>query len=164
MTPVGWLKRVTTSWATEVLSGFAPPQSTSQSDALGLAPLPNEVDYQGTFRRLLRGGTRLAALGLVAAVWLAALAPIWRWGRFATISSLLPAERAALLSDLLRHPLFAVRELTLLLKLAAALALLGTASVRARSGYDNVQAAAKLESGLQRRLPLMAANGKRSVS
>jgi hypothetical protein len=148
---------LTSKWAMELLAGFAP---TGES---GLAPLPGEVDYAATFVRLRRSSTRIAALGLVAAVWIAALAPFWRWGRLTTISGLAPLERAALLSDLLRHPWFAVRELTLLLKLGAALALLGVASVRARSGYDNVQAHAKVESGLQRRLPLVQP-GARSAS
>ncbi len=147
--------RLTTKWASELLAGFAPASD------VGLSPLPGEVDYTSAFMRLRRASTRLASFGLVTAVWLAALAPFWRWGRFATISQLVPAERAVLLADLLRHPTFAVRELTLLLKLAAALALLGTASVRARSGYDNVQGT-RAESGMRRRLPLTAASKERA--
>jgi hypothetical protein len=148
------MMRLTLRWATDLLSAFAP------EGGLGLAPLTGEVDYAGAYLTLLRGGTRLAALGLVAAVWLLASAPAWRWGRFVSVSRLAPTERARLLAELLRHRWFVVRELTLLLKLAAALALLGVPSVRARSGYDNVQVR---ESGLQRRLPL-ATRDEREVS
>lgn len=151
------MTRLTIKWASELLAGFSPPSE------LGLAPLAGEVDYASVFLLLVRGSTRLAALGLLLGVWLAALAPIWHWRRLATISKLSPAQRATLLAELLRHPWFAVRELTLLLKLGASLALLGSKSVRARSGYDNVQARAKTESGLQRRLPV-AAGAERSVS
>ncbi len=133
-------------WATQALGAFAP------SGAQGLSPLPNEVDYLATFRRMSRLSTPLAALGLRLALWLVALAPLWLCGRCMTISRLAEPERALLLSRLLTHSSFAVRELTLLLKFAAAMALLGTASVRARSGYDNVQATTKLESGLRLRV------------
>lgn len=146
------MTRLTTKWASLVLSGFAQPT------AAGLTVMPNEVDYATTFRRLLRGSTRLAALGLLLGLGLAVLAPLWKWGRFTTFAGLSPVDRATLLGELLRHPWFAVRELTLLLKLAAALALLGTPSVRARSGYDNVQPAARIESGLKRALPVLVAN------
>lgn len=142
------MTRRTAKWASVVLSAFAPPSE------VGLSPLPGEVDYAGAFRRLVRGSTALAACGLVAAVWLVALAPVWMLGRMMTFAQLDPSQRAVLLGQLLRHRVFAVRELTLLLKLGAALALLGAPSVRARSGYDNVQLRATTESGLRRKLPL----------
>jgi len=120
------------SWATEMLAAFA-PQSPD-----GLAPLPGEVDYQNTLRRMLRGSTPLAALGLRLSVWLVALAPIWLLGRCVTFSKLALREQSELLGRLLRHRSLGVRELVMLLKLTAAIALLGTPSVRARSGYDSV--------------------------
>ena len=43
----------------------------------------------------------------------------------------------------------------MLLKLCAAMALLGSPSVRQRSGYDHVHAATKAESGLRTRLPML---------
>jgi hypothetical protein len=125
------------SWAVEVLAAFAPSSNESRSRAL--APRDGEVDYTRTVRRLLHGSTPLAALGLRAAFWMVNFAPVWLLGRFATFSELARAERTELLSRLLRHTSMFVRELSLLLKFSAAVALLGTPSVRARSGYDNAQ-------------------------
>jgi hypothetical protein len=117
-------------WARHLLASFAPVGSA------GLAPVEGEVDYVQALVRMMRGATPLAALGLRLALWLAALAPIWLWGRLATVTKLASERRTELLAQLLGHRAFAVRELTLLLKLCAAMALLGTPSVRARSGYD----------------------------
>lgn len=117
----------------------------------GLAPLEGEVDYLGVLETMRRRATRLAALGLRAAIWLLALAPIWTGRSLRTISGLPRAARASLLSELLVHRAFAVRELSLLLKLCASMALLGTRSVRARSGYDDVHRAPANESGLRKK-------------
>jgi hypothetical protein len=78
------------------------------------------------------------------------------WGKLMTVSKLAIERRTDLLRELLAHRAFVVRELVTLLKLSAAMALLGTPSVRARSGYDHVTAAAEVESGLRVRLPLLA--------
>jgi hypothetical protein len=129
-------------WARSLLSGFAPVGGP------GLAPLRDEVDYEGVLVRMMREATPLAALGLRAAVWVGALAPLWLWGKLSTISKLAHERRPDLLRALLGHRVFVVRELALLLKLCAAMALLGTPSVRMRSGYDHVKAA-KAESGLR---------------
>lgn len=136
-------------WAQHLLAAFAP------SGGPGLAPLAGEVDYETAFMRMRRHATPLAALGLRVALWMAALAPLWLWGRLATISKLATPRRSELLRQLLAHRTFAVRELTLLLKLAATMALLGTPSVRARSGYDSVQAATVVESGMRVKLPVI---------
>jgi hypothetical protein len=117
-------------WARHVLAAFAP------TGGPGLAPALEEVDYQDVFARMLRGASPWAAMGLRLALWIAALAPIWLWGRLTTVTKLAAERRPELLRQLLHHRAFAVRELTLLLKLCAAMALLGTPSVRARSGYD----------------------------
>jgi len=136
-------------WARQLLSAFAP------SDGPGLAPLHGEVDYLRALARMRREATPLAALGLRLAIWIAALAPLWLWGKLTTISKLATDRRTELLRELLTHRAFAVRELVTLLKLSAAMALLGTPSVRARSGYDQVQTVAEVESGLRVRLPVM---------
>jgi hypothetical protein len=136
-------------WVSQLLGAFAP------TGGPGLAPLPNEVDYVTAFTRMLRHATPLAAIGMRAALWMAALAPLWLWGRLSTVSKLAGERRSELLRQLLSHRAFAVRELTLLLKLAATMALLGTPSVRARSGYDSVQAAAATESGMRVKLPVL---------
>lgn len=136
-------------WARHLLAAFAPPEGP------GLAPLGGEVDYLAVLNRMRREATPLAALGLRAAIWMAALAPLWLWGKLATVTRLASERRTQLLRELLAHRAFAVRELALLLKLSAAMALLGTPSVRARSGYDHVEPAGKSESGLRPRLPLL---------
>lgn len=137
-------------WARQLLSAFAP------SGGPGLSPLKDEVDYLRALTRMRREATPVAALGLRLAIWIAALAPLWLWGKLTTISKLAIEHRTELLRELLAHRAFAVRELVTLLKLSAAMALLGTPSVRARSGYDHVQAA-EVESGLRVRLPVLAA-------
>lgn len=132
-------------WAVDLLSAFAPVGGT------GLAPLDGEVDYLGVLETMHRNATRLAALGLRAAIWLLALAPIWTGRSLRTISGLPRAARASLLAELLVHRTFAVRELSLLLKLCASMALLGTRSVRARSGYDDVHGSPANKSGMRRK-------------
>lgn len=117
-------------WARQLLGAFAP------GGGPGLAPIEGEVDYVGALGRMMRGATPLAALGMRLALWLVALAPFWLWGRLTTVTRLAADRRTELLCQLLCHRAFAVRELTLLLKLCAAMALLGTPTVRARSGYD----------------------------
>lgn len=155
------MTRLEHAWAVEVLAAFAPTSEARVSPALRddapLAPREGEVDYLRAFRRMLAGSTPLAALGLRFALWMVALAPIWALGRFVTFSTLGRAERTELLSKLLRHGSLVVRELALLLKLTAAFALLGTPSVRERSGYDKPQVAASVAREARRALPVIAA-------
>jgi hypothetical protein len=125
-------------WAEQILSAFAPLKA--DGDGRGLAPKAGEVDWLGTLELLRRRSTWLAALGLRAAIWLVALAPVWQLRRLTSVGALAPEERAAYLASLLSHRSFVVRELTLLLKLCASLALFANDAVRARSGYDRAQA------------------------
>ena len=122
-------------WARTVLRAFAPAEGP------GLLVDRAEADYSGSVVRVLKQVTPLARLGVRAAIWLVALAPLWSWGKLATITSLPDARRAVLLDELLVHKSSVVRELTLLLKFVASIALLGTASVRARSGFDKARTA-----------------------
>jgi hypothetical protein len=133
-------------WAKSLLSAFAP------AGGPGLSPLENEVDYVGVLLRMKREATPLAALGMRVAIWIGALAPLWLWGKLATVTELARERRPELLRELLGHRVFAVRELTLLLKLCAAMALLGAPTVRLRSGYDHVKPAAKIETGVRLRI------------
>lgn len=135
-------------WAVDLLSAFAPE---TESAASGLAPLPGEVDYLTMFLRMRARATRLAALGLRAAVWIIALAPLWQRGRMQTLSALTAHARASKLAELLVHPSFIVRELALLLKLVASMALFAAPGVRARSAYDDVHGSPANESGLRRK-------------
>ena len=118
------------AWAEAVLTAFVVEGGS------GLHVKQGEVDYLGALRGMRERGTALAAFGLRAAIWMVATAPLWFFGRFVMFGTLARNERTELLGRLLTHKSFAVRELTLLLKLTAAMALLGTASVRARSHYD----------------------------
>ena len=118
------------AWAHAVLNAFVVEGSA------GLNVNQGEVDYLSALERMRERGTAVAAFGLRAAIWMVATAPLWLFGRFVMFGTLAGSERTELLSRLLTHKSFAVRELTLLLKLTAAMALLGTASVRARSHYD----------------------------
>ena len=118
------------TWAVAILEGFAP------SDGPGLAPAAGEVDYLRAIQKMMHASTGVAAFGLRMAVWIAALAPMWLLGRATTIRSLAPARRAELLGRLLAHRFFLVRELTLLLKLGACMAIFARPALRERSGYD----------------------------
>ena len=150
------------SWAVEVLAAFAPSSTEGRSAASrALTPRDGEVDYLKTFRRLMQGSTPLGALGLRVALWMVAFAPFWLLGRFSTFPELARGERTELLSRLLRHTSHFVRELSLLLKFAAAVALLGTPSVRARSGYDNIQPPASVVRDHGRRVLPMVEPGTR---
>lgn len=135
-------------WAVDLLSAFA-PNTSSTGDQQVLAPLPGEVDYLATFDRMRVGATRVAAFGLRAALWIIALAPLWQRGRIQTLSTLSMTARSAALSSLLAHRSLIVRELALLLKLCAAMALFAAPGVRARSAYDDVNASPANQSGLR---------------
>jgi hypothetical protein len=134
-------------WVRHLLAAFAP------TGGPGLSPTPGEVDYVSAVGRMMRGASPLAAVGMRLAIWIAALAPIWLWGRLSTITKLAAEHRPQLLRDLLGHRAFAVRELTLLLKLCAAMALLGTPSVRARSSYDVSSRAESVRPGAPAKAP-----------
>lgn len=141
-------------WAVDLLSAFAPdssfaPNGGSTGEQKVLAPLPGEVDYLATFDRMRRGATRLAAFGLRAALWIIALAPLWQRGRLQTLSTLSTGARSIELAALLAHRSLIVRELALLLKLTAAMALFASPTVRARSAYDDVHDSPANQSGLR---------------
>ena len=123
-------------WARVALASFAPEGSDRADGAQGLVPRPGEVDYLEAFETMRRGGTRLSAFGLRLAVWIATFAPIFLGRGLCTLGSLPADARPGVLSALLSSRRFVVRELVLLLKIVAAMALLGTPSVRRRSGYD----------------------------
>lgn len=124
------------AWLEALGSAFAPEGDFRDGH---LVPKPGEVDYVGTFRTLNSPAGPKVRYGIRAAVALIALSPVWHRRRLATIDELSSEERTTLLDELSRHPLQLVRELTLLLKVQSAMALLGTASIRSRSGYDSAR-------------------------
>lgn len=140
-------------WARAVLEAFAPPETE------GLSPAPGEVDYAGAFARMMATSTRKAALGTRLALWIAAWAPVWMGMGLRPISRVGIDVRADIVRRLASHRIGLIQELTMLLKLGASFALLGTDSVRARSGYDRGVDPKWSETGedaseLRRRLPL----------
>lgn len=137
-------------WAKALLEAFAPPGDG------GLAPKPGEVDYLATLDRMLRASTKKAALGTRIAVWLGGLSPLFVLGSFRTVSAFGMEARTRLLGALLRHRVFFVRELMLLLKLAACFALLGAPEVRARSRYDAILAQPVASRSVKRKLALLS--------
>ncbi|MBX3247637.1 MAG: hypothetical protein KF901_10710 [Myxococcales bacterium] len=131
-----WEKR----WLTAIFEGFAPPASAADADARRLQPRPGEVDWAGAFVQLNEGGSPIAQAGLRAAIHLIGTSPAWMGAGAASMEGLAVEARAALLERLAQHPLRLVRELTWLMKVQASMALFGTPSVRARSGYDRDRA------------------------
>ena len=120
-------------WVVAVLEGFAPTEGP------GLAPPTGEVPYLATMQKMMRASTAKAALGLRLGLWIAALAPVWLFGKMRTMASLPQAHRAELLARLLAHRSFIVRELTLLLKLSACMAMFSRPALRERSHYDRAE-------------------------
>lgn len=131
-----WEKR----WLTAIFEGFAPPAASTSADVGLLQPRPDEVDWAGAFVQLNEGGSPIAQGGLRAAIHLIGTSPAWMGAGAATMDALPVEARAALLDKLAQHPLRLVRELTWLMKVQASMALFGTPSVRARSGYDRARA------------------------
>lgn len=115
-------------WARVVLSSFA-------GSSEGFVP-DDDVDYVDAALKFTRAGSEKAALGLRFAVFMVVTAPLWTWGRLRRLSSLSAEERSRLMDELLRHRFFFVRELVLLLKLVACMAIFRSAEARARSTYD----------------------------
>lgn len=120
-------------WAAAVLEGFAPVGGP------GLSPREGEVDYLTTITQMMRASTAMAAFGLRLGLWIAAFAPVFVLGKLKTMRSLTREARAEVLEKLLAHRLYLVRELTLLLKLGACMAMFARPSLRERSGYDRHQ-------------------------
>ena len=146
--------------AVAILEAYAPPRAEGAADAgeltsaaeggdaksesgehpvAALCPRVGEVDYVDAMQRMMRAGTPKARLGIHLALWIVALAPLWMLVSVRTMAGLPIARRSQILERCLRHRAFVVRELALLLKVGASFALLGTASVRARSGYDRAR-------------------------
>ncbi len=123
-------------WAEGVLGGFAPPLPEGEATAGLLTPRPGEVDYAGVFERYAGAGNLLSTVGVRLVFWIAALSPFWMSFRFTSLDGVPEEERVRYLDRLTHHKFKLISELMLLIKLAASMALLGTASVRARTNYD----------------------------
>ena len=136
--------------AVAILEAFAPPRPSAQGDGKHdesvaesgerpvrcLAPREGEVDYLDSMLRMLQACNGRARLGVRLILFVAMFAPFWMLGRFRTMATMPLDDRCTIVQRLLRHRVFFIRELMMLLKIGASMALLGTPSIRARSGYD----------------------------
>jgi hypothetical protein len=119
------LSRIEMVWARDAFAAIFPgPRSSGQG---GVEAMDIEGYLADTFRRI----SWEPALGLRAAIWIAALAPLFVLGRWRTIHGLAAADRERVLVGLTSSPVYAVRQLTLALKTMAALLWAGDPAVRA---------------------------------
>jgi len=116
-------------WGPVVLSSF-------MAGPGGFSVAPGEVDWLAGTRRFMGAASDKANLGLRVALAFAMWAPLWMSFRFASLAGVPPEDRARFMERLLAHPIFFVRELTLLLKLVACLAIFRSSAARARTDYD----------------------------
>lgn len=121
--------RLEREWAAVVLSSFV---GASESFTVRAG----EVDYLSAMTRFMGAASEKACLGLRIAVVLAMTAPFWMLGRLRSLASFTPEERSRLLDEMTRHPVYFVRELCMLLKLVACMAIFRDGDPRARTDYD----------------------------
>jgi hypothetical protein len=114
-----------------VLSSFAPLAMPN-----GLSVREGEVDWVSGVEKFLTSATQKAQLGVRFAMLLFFAAPLLVLGRFRTLASATIEERAELMGRLLTHRILLVRELALLIKLCACMAMFRVSSLRERSGFD----------------------------
>jgi hypothetical protein len=114
------------AWAGAALGAMFPGSGDAGLHGIGA------MDVAGFLRAMMRRLPLRAALGLRAAVWIAALAPLFELGRVTTITRLKASDRERLVVRLVKSRLYVVRSLIMVLKTFGALLYAGDASVRAR--------------------------------
>ena len=125
------MRPIERQWANAVLSGFLVGELGSQH---GAAPPLDDVDYSSGIASLIEHGNPIASTGVRLALATIVTSPLWHWGQRRTMLEMSPEERCAILSELVDHKLFAVRELAILMKIQAAMALFKSPAMRAWSG------------------------------
>jgi hypothetical protein len=141
------LTRLEAHWARLVLPSFTGTRH-------GFTATDQDVDYLEGLRRFLSKASDKSRLGIRVAFFLVVTAPLWLGGRFSGFASLSWDERAELLDRMSRHRVFFVRELCLLLKLIACMAIFRTPGMRERTDYD-APPAAREASARRRALPVL---------
>ena len=131
-----------------ILSSFGPALSKGTASE----PHSPPIDYVHALTRMRRGARGRAAFGLRIALWMVLTSPLWMFKSPKLLTRVSEPVRENVLRALLLHRAYAVRELTMLLKLVASFALLGDGGVRAQTGYD--PAMAQNPSDAERRRPL----------
>jgi hypothetical protein len=119
------LTRLEERWACAALSAIY-PGGGEERWPLGI----RQGDVEGFLRDLFARVPLLAALGLRAAIWIVALAPIFLMGRLVTVMRLSSHEQQALLATLSSSSSYAVRQLILALKASGGMLFGAALSVR----------------------------------
>jgi hypothetical protein len=128
-------------WTGLVLSSFS---GSAAGFTVAEGPLSEgKVDYLSAASCFAGAASEKARLGFRVAVLLAWTAPLWMGRRFGMMGSLDAEERSAVLDAMSRHRFFFVRELCLLLKLIACMAIFRSPAARVRSGFDRPEPEAK---------------------
>jgi hypothetical protein len=126
------LSSIERSLAPVVLSSFA-PLALPNGFSIGV----NEVDWISGLERFLKTASDKARLGIAVALVAFFFSPLFVLGRFHTLAKASNQERAAAMERLLDHRFFLVREMALLVKLVACMAMFRVTSLRERTGYDD---------------------------
>lgn len=102
------------AWATAAFDAILPERSALPHGLARMHPgkLLGDVIALSPFEQ---------SIGLRAAIWLVALAPLFFLGRLRTITSLAPHERQRVLERLLSSPIYVIRQLCVGLKAMASL-------------------------------------------
>jgi hypothetical protein len=149
------LTRLEVFWAGLVLPSFA-------GSGAGFTVREGEVDYLAGLARFMGSASEKAKLGIRFAFFLAVTTPVWIGGRLRGFASLSPEERSEHLDAMSRHRIFLVRELCLLLKLIACMAIFRAPTTRERTGYDGDPA--REPARTRRALPVLRAARDEAIS
>ena len=120
------LTRFEHRWAEATLGAMFPG-----SGAEGFAGIAG-MDVHGFLVGVVRALPFKARLGLRAAIWLVAFAPLVVLRRMTTIRGLAPADAERVVASLCASPSYGVRSLVMLLKTFGALLYAGDDGIRAR--------------------------------
>lgn len=126
------------SRASIVLASFAPV------GAGGIVIREGEIDWADAWSTFVTGLSAKARLGAWLGLLIAWSAPLWAYGQLASLARLGWDARARAMSVLLEHRLYLVRELVLMLKVCACMAMFRSSELRARTGYDRPERPGRL--------------------
>jgi hypothetical protein len=122
------------------------------------------MDIEGYLVDTLKRIPLEPVIGIRAAIWIVALAPLVVLRRARTLAGLAPSDRELVLVALATNPVYAVRQLVLALKALAALLYAGSPTVRARLMAPTISSSFVDEARLVRRLPSLPASSAAAVS
>ena len=120
------LSRLENTWAQAALGAIFPGSREDGFAGIG------GMDVAGYLASVMDSLPLKPALGLRAAIWLVALAPLFVIGRVATLPGLDQGDRERVVATLFASPSYGLRSLVMLLKTFGALLYAGDDRVRAR--------------------------------